>query len=476
MKSITPLLFTLFIGFSLSAQNGNVGIGIETPESKLHINGDLQVEDKVTINDSSSNARFDFDPNIGIFQMLDGSGNAFFSFEFDDGTNNIKGNQTSSNRSGKNTFAWKYDDQTESIVQIFDSNGNGELRESIIEQSASIVSSAEFRDANDILRKSEDSGLDGSYERYYNSLGFVQTEVIVDANGKTINFYDPPSTTPSKTMKFEKNPFTFTISDESSGNNEKIEFNPELLQLSFQDTNSTSLEIGLVKVKENNDQAILNEIGLQQYNFEDNSLFFVDPFGITEIGSSSLEIAGFVLDPEDLKMEVQCSLDVIEDLNVTGQKNFRIDHPLDPTNKFLYHSAVESPMPINIYRGNVTTDANGLATVQMPDYFEALNIEHAYQLTVIGTFAQAIVAEEIQDNQFIIQTSEPNVKVSWQVSGQRNDPYFQDHPYKTIREKTGSDKGRLLYDPNRNEPYAESLRNHLDQYEQLKRPRSESDE
>ena len=55
-----------------------------------------------------------------------------------------------------------------------------------------------------------------------------------------------------------------------------------------------------------------------------------------------------------------------------GSGSFKIDHPLDPKNKYLYHSFVESPDMMNIYNGNITTDANGFATVEMPDWFEAL--------------------------------------------------------------------------------------------------------
>ncbi len=77
---------------------------------------------------------------------------------------------------------------------------------------------------------------------------------------------------------------------------------------------------------------------------------------------------------------------------------FRIDHPLDPENKYLSHSFVESPDMLNVYNGNVTTDAKGEASVTLPDYYEALNQDFRYQLTVIGQFAQAIVAEEVRNN------------------------------------------------------------------------------
>ena len=108
--------------------------------------------------------------------------------------------------------------------------------------------------------------------------------------------------------------------------------------------------------------------------------------------------------------------------------SFQIDHPLDPANKFLSHSFVESPDMKNIYDGNVTTDANGSATVILPDYFAALNRDYRYQLTVLGQFAQAIVSREIAGNSFEIHTDKPGVKVSWQVTGIRQDAYAKAKP------------------------------------------------
>ena len=75
--------------------------------------------------------------------------------------------------------------------------------------------------------------------------------------------------------------------------------------------------------------------------------------------------------------------------------SFKIDHPLDPANKYLYHSFVESPDMMNIYNGNVTSDGTARPSIDLPEWFEALNRDFRYQLTVIGQFAQAIVLREI---------------------------------------------------------------------------------
>ena len=124
---------------------------------------------------------------------------------------------------------------------------------------------------------------------------------------------------------------------------------------------------------------------------------------------------------------------------------FKIDHPQDPANKYLIHSFVESPDMMNIYNGNITTNANGVAVVSMPSYFEAENIDFRYQLTVIGIFAQAIVAEEISNNKFVVKTDKPNVKVSWMVTGVRNDVWAQNRRVVPEVEKTGADKGKYLH-------------------------------
>ena len=107
--------------------------------------------------------------------------------------------------------------------------------------------------------------------------------------------------------------------------------------------------------------------------------------------------------------------------------SFKIDDPLDPANKYLYHSFVESPDMMNIYNGNVVTNATGDAVVTLPDWFETLNRDFRYQLTVLGQFAQAVLGSEVSNHQFAIKTDKPNVKVSWQVTGIRQDAWANAH-------------------------------------------------
>ncbi len=145
---------------------------------------------------------------------------------------------------------------------------------------------------------------------------------------------------------------------------------------------------------------------------------------------------------------VQGDAQVFQDLHVFGTLtkaagSFKIDHPLDPKNKYLSHSFVESPDMMNIYNGNVVTNAQGEAMVEMPSYFDALNRDFRYQLTVIGQFAQAMVMEKINGNRFKIKTDKPNVEVSWQVTGIRKDKFAEEHRIKVESDKPESERGKL---------------------------------
>ena len=142
-------------------------------------------------------------------------------------------------------------------------------------------------------------------------------------------------------------------------------------------------------------------------------------------------------------LQIDDNLEVLGSVNA-NVKNFKIDHPQDPANKYLYHTSVESPDMKNIYDGLATTDANGYATVELPPYFDALNKDCRYQLTCIGEFAQAIIAKKVENNRFVIRTDKPHVEVSWQVTGIRKDPYAE--AYRTVPEveKPADEKGTYL--------------------------------
>ena len=125
--------------------------------------------------------------------------------------------------------------------------------------------------------------------------------------------------------------------------------------------------------------------------------------------------------------------------------SFTIDHPLDPENKYLSHSFVESPDMMNIYNGNGILDEHGEAVVELPTYFSALNRDYRYQLTPIGTPAPDLhLAEEVVDGRFRIAGGEPGMKVSWQVTGIRRDPWAQAHRIIVEQEKPEEERGTYL--------------------------------
>lgn len=123
-----------------------------------------------------------------------------------------------------------------------------------------------------------------------------------------------------------------------------------------------------------------------------------------------------------------------------------IDHPLDPANKYLLHSFVESPDMKNVYDGVVELDAKGEATVEMPAWFEALNRDFRYQLTAVGAPAPDLhVKSGINKNQFVIAGGAAGQAISWQVTGIRQDAYAKAHPIEVEVAKVGKEKGRYLH-------------------------------
>ncbi len=132
-----------------------------------------------------------------------------------------------------------------------------------------------------------------------------------------------------------------------------------------------------------------------------------------------------------------------------GSGSFVIDHPLDPKNKLLYHSFVESPDVKNIYDGIATVGAAGDVRVQLPSYFMALNKDVRYLLTPIGTARTGLfIKSPVENNAFSIG-GVPGTRVSWQVTGIRKDKYILDNPIIVEVEKsttTPVNKGEYIFD------------------------------
>ena len=129
-----------------------------------------------------------------------------------------------------------------------------------------------------------------------------------------------------------------------------------------------------------------------------------------------------------------------------GGGSFKIDHPLDPANKFLYHSFVESPDMKNVYDGVVTLDAKGEAAVTLPDWFETLNRDFRYQLTAMGQAAPDLhVKSKLHGGAFSIGGGNAGQEVSWQLTGIRQDAWANAHRIPVEEEKPAAERGLFLH-------------------------------
>jgi len=157
-------------------------------------------------------------------------------------------------------------------------------------------------------------------------------------------------------------------------------------------------------------------------------------------------------------MYVGNDLDV-DGLLSKGGGSFKIDHPLDPANKYLYHSFVESPDMKNVYDGTVVIDERGRAWVELPDWFEALNRDFRYQLTAIGAPAPLLhVSRTIEANRFEIAGGQPGAMVSWQITGIRKDPFAEANRIAVEVQKPPAERGLYLHPSAWNQPAESGIR------------------
>lgn len=139
-------------------------------------------------------------------------------------------------------------------------------------------------------------------------------------------------------------------------------------------------------------------------------------------------------------------------------KSFLIDHPLDPENRFLEHSSVESSERKNIYDGIATADDQGVVEVALPPYFDALNRDVRYLLTALGQPAPNLhVRSKFDGRSFTIAGAAVGQEICWQVTGVRKDPDAAAHPLIVEREKVGAERGRFLTPVEHGQPLERGL-------------------
>jgi hypothetical protein len=129
-----------------------------------------------------------------------------------------------------------------------------------------------------------------------------------------------------------------------------------------------------------------------------------------------------------------------------GTKDFQIDSPLDPANRYLVHTSIESSEMLNLYSGNARLDPRGEAIVSVPNWMEAENGDFRYQLTAIGAPSRDLyVAEEIRNGRFRIAGGIAGAKVSWLVTGVRQDAWARTHPLEVDVAKPPAERGLYLH-------------------------------
>ena len=178
---------------------------------------------------------------------------------------------------------------------------------------------------------------------------------------------------------------------------------------------------------------------LSRLNFGDSDYVYIDEpvDDDMRLYASDIEIAG--------RTTVTGNLTVTGTLS-KGGGSFKIDHPLDPRNKYLYHSFVESPDMMNVYNGNVQLDEKGEAWITLPEWFEAVNREFRYQLTPLGAASPSLFIDvEVKDNRFKIAGGEPFTRVSWQVTGIRKDPFAEANRIPLEVMKSPEERGFYLH-------------------------------
>ncbi len=159
-------------------------------------------------------------------------------------------------------------------------------------------------------------------------------------------------------------------------------------------------------------------------------------------GSSTNGVRGFNPDPNGFGVFSSGAF------GASGTKSFVIDHPLDPANKYLKHYCTEGPVPKNVYDGTAVTDANGWATVVLPDYFMEINKDPRVQLTVVDSSEDFVMVKRVGEftgNTFRIRTSKGRVKVDWEVKATRNDAWVRQNGAPVEVAKDADERGKYQH-------------------------------
>jgi hypothetical protein len=114
----------------------------------------------------------------------------------------------------------------------------------------------------------------------------------------------------------------------------------------------------------------------------------------------------------------------------------RVDHPLEPQSKILDLAGMVADEQMIEVSGNALLGPDGRAEIPIPAWFPEAAGTFRYQLTPLGSPAPGLyVAAEIQNGHFEIAGGPAGLKVSWQVTGTRQDAYALAHPFQAEQQK-----------------------------------------
>lgn len=183
----------------------------------------------------------------------------------------------------------------------------------------------------------------------------------------------------------------------------------------------------------------MSKVAIQ--NIDGDGALFLNTNGLTlsAITNNSSATAAFFLGAETAATflgDIEINGELINSVSVVI-----FDNPLDPANQFLKHANIGSSEMLNVYSGNATLDENGEAWIELPEWVESVNHDFRYQLTCVGGSSAVYIAKEVSSNRFKIAGDIPKMKISWQLTGVRKDPWALSHPLVVEKAKATNEQG-----------------------------------
>ena len=157
------------------------------------------------------------------------------------------------------------------------------------------------------------------------------------------------------------------------------------------------------------------EIGGAFGQQEDKAEFSVNKVVHKDKENGSTKMIGIEAKPTDSLYVICANVQVKGSITATGDINGNQQSARATLPKKLARMHADLAL-----KGNVKTNEEGKATVYFDSYLGDTYTEFSYQLTTIGSFARAIIDEEIRDSKMVIATDQPYTKVSWLIQATKS--------------------------------------------------------